>query len=77
MLEECVSDHGHERMTMKTLPRPSLEVGEAELLVQEGASIIAEIAQREVKPATRDAIDKILNHGALASVASWADDVCA
>ena len=42
---------------------------------QEGHSIIAEIAQREVKPATRDAIDKILSHGTLSSVASWADDV--
>ena len=30
MLEECISDHGHERMTMKTMPRPSLEVVEAE-----------------------------------------------
>ena len=34
MLEECISDHGHERMTMKTLPRPSLEMVEAELLLQ-------------------------------------------
>ena len=34
MLEECISDHGHERMTMKTMPRPSLEVVEAELLLQ-------------------------------------------
>jgi hypothetical protein len=42
---------------------------------QEGHSIIAEIAQREVKPATRAAIDKILNHGTLASIASWADDI--
>ena len=42
---------------------------------QEGHSIIAEIAQREIKPATRDAIDKILHHGTLASIASWADDV--
>lgn len=41
----------------------------------EGHSIIAEIAQREVKPATRDAIDKILNHGTLGAVASWADDI--
>jgi hypothetical protein len=42
---------------------------------QEGHSIVAEIAQRQVKPATRDAIDNILNHGSLASVANWADDV--
>jgi S1/P1 Nuclease len=42
---------------------------------QEGHSIIAEIAQREVKPETRTAIDRILHHGTLASVASWADDV--
>src|SRR5580704_12585329 len=34
MLKECISDHGHERMTMKTMPRPSLEVVEAELLLQ-------------------------------------------
>ena len=34
MLEECISDHGHERMTMKTMPRPSLEVVEPELLLQ-------------------------------------------
>jgi hypothetical protein len=26
MLEECVSDHGHERMTMEALPGSSLEV---------------------------------------------------
>lgn len=43
--------------------------------VPEGHSIIAEIAQRETKPSTRDAIDKLLHHGTLASVASWADDV--
>jgi len=40
----------------------------------EGHSIIAEIAQREVKPETRSAIDRILHHGTLAAVASWADD---
>ena len=34
MLEECISDHGHERVAMKTMPRPSLEVVEAELLLQ-------------------------------------------
>jgi hypothetical protein len=42
---------------------------------QEGHSIIAEVAQREVNPSTRDAIDKLLNHGTLAAVSSWADDV--
>src|ERR1700747_433334 len=34
MLEEGISDHGHERMTMTSLPRPSLEMVEAELLLQ-------------------------------------------
>jgi hypothetical protein len=34
MLEEGVSDHGHERMTVKALPGPSLEVVEAEFLLQ-------------------------------------------
>lgn len=42
---------------------------------QEGHSIIAEVAQREVKPETRKVTDQILNHGTLSSVASWADDV--
>ena len=30
MLEECVSDHGHEGMTMEALPGSSLEVIETE-----------------------------------------------
>ena len=34
MLEERVGDHGHERMTVKALPGPSLEVVEAEFLLQ-------------------------------------------
>ena len=34
MLEEGVSDHGHERMTMKALPGSSLEVIEPEFLFQ-------------------------------------------
>ena len=34
MLEEGVSDHRHERVTMKTLPGSSLEVVEAELFFQ-------------------------------------------
>src|SRR5215467_4969626 len=42
---------------------------------QEGHSIIGEIAQREMKQSTRDVIDKLLRHGSLGSVASWADDV--
>jgi hypothetical protein len=29
MLEEGVSDHGHERVAMKAMPGPSLEVVEA------------------------------------------------
>jgi hypothetical protein len=34
MLEECESDHGHERMTMKALPGSSLEVIKPEFLFQ-------------------------------------------
>ena len=34
MLEEGVSDHCHERVTMKAMPGPSLEVVEAEFLFQ-------------------------------------------
>jgi hypothetical protein len=34
ILEECVSDHGHEGMTMEALPRSSLEVIEPEFLFQ-------------------------------------------
>ena len=34
MLEEGVSDHRHKRMTVKALPRSSLEVVEAEFLCQ-------------------------------------------
>ena len=34
MLEEGVSDHRHERVTMKALPGSSLEVVEAEFLFQ-------------------------------------------
>jgi hypothetical protein len=34
MLEECVSDHGHERMTMKALPGSSLKVIKPEFLFQ-------------------------------------------
>ncbi len=34
MLEEGVSDHRHERMTMKTTPGPSFEMVEAKFLFQ-------------------------------------------
>ena len=34
MLEECVSDHGHERMSMEALPGSSFEVIEPEFLFQ-------------------------------------------
>ena len=34
ILEERVGDHGHECMTMQALPRPSLEVIEAEFFLQ-------------------------------------------
>jgi hypothetical protein len=34
MLEEGVSDHRHERMTVKALPRSSLEVVKTELFFQ-------------------------------------------
>jgi len=34
MLEECVSDHGHECVTMKALPGSSLKVIEPEFLFQ-------------------------------------------
>ena len=34
MLEECVSDHGHERMTMEALPGSSLEVIQPEFPFQ-------------------------------------------
>ena len=34
MLEECVSDHGHERMSMEALPGSSFEVIETEFFFQ-------------------------------------------
>ena len=34
MLEECVSNHGHERMTVEALPGSSLEVIKPEFLFQ-------------------------------------------
>src|ERR1043166_6217949 len=42
---------------------------------QDGHSIVAEIAQRRLNDDARKAVDKILKHGSLASVSSWADDV--
>lgn len=42
---------------------------------EDGHSIVAEIAQRRLSDDARQAVDKILNHGSLASVASWADDI--
>ena len=41
MLEKGVSDHCHERMTVKALPRSSLEVIEAEFLFQLLVSLLA------------------------------------
>jgi len=42
MLEEGVGDHGHERMTVKALPRSSLEVIEAEFFFQLLMSLLAD-----------------------------------
>ena len=42
MLEECVCNHRHQRMTMKAVPRPSLEVVEAEFLLQLLMSLLAD-----------------------------------
>jgi hypothetical protein len=42
---------------------------------QEGHSIIAEVAQREMNDVARTTVDRLLGHGSLASVASWADDI--
>ena len=41
----------------------------------DGHAITAEIAQRHLTDAARQMVDKLLKHGTLASVASWADDV--
>src|ERR1700730_5204228 len=41
MLEKGVSDHCHERMTVKALPRSSLEVIETEFLFQLLVSLLA------------------------------------
>lgn len=43
---------------------------------QEGHSVIAEIAQRRLSPATAAGVERLLGRGhSLASVASWADNV--
>ena len=42
MLQERVSDHCHESMTVKALPRSSLEVIEAKLLFQLLMSLFAD-----------------------------------
>jgi hypothetical protein len=41
MLEECVSNHGHERMTVEALPGSSLEVIKPEFLFQLLMSLFA------------------------------------
>src|SRR5215204_3577917 len=41
MLEEGVSDHRHQRMTMQALPGPALEVIEAEFLFELLVSLLA------------------------------------
>ena len=45
MLEEGVSDHRHERMTVKALPGASLEVVEAEFLFQLLMGLLADPAR--------------------------------
>jgi len=42
MLEEGVSDHRHEHMTMKTMPGPTFEMVEAKLLFQLLMSLLAD-----------------------------------
>src|SRR5271157_503824 len=42
MLEECVSNHRHQRMTMEAAPRSSLEVVETEFLLQLLMSLLAD-----------------------------------
>ena len=52
MLEECVSNHRHQRMTMKAVPRSSLEVIETEFLLQLLVSLLADPSclDRAAKP---------------------------
>jgi len=45
MLEEGVSDHGHERMTMQAQPGSTLEVIEAEFFFQLLMSLLAVAAK--------------------------------
>src|SRR6202035_2891849 len=42
MLEECVSNHRHQRMTMKAGPRSSLEVIETAFILQLLVSLLAD-----------------------------------
>ena len=42
MLEEGIRDHCHERVAVKTLPRPALEVIETEFLFQLLVSLLAD-----------------------------------
>ena len=44
MLEECVSNHCHQRVTMMAVPRPSLEVVEPEFLLQLLMSLFADLS---------------------------------
>jgi hypothetical protein len=41
---------------------------------EDGHAIVAEIAQRRLNDAARAMVERVLAHGSLASVASWADD---
>src|SRR5262249_976084 len=45
MLEECVSDHRHERMTVQALPRSALEVIETGFFFQLLVSLLANPAR--------------------------------
>jgi hypothetical protein len=54
---------------LAALPAPALGWG------QEGHAVVGEIAQRHLTDAARQEVDRLLRHGTLAAVASWADDV--
>jgi hypothetical protein len=47
ILEECISDHRHERMTMQTLPGSTLEVIEAKFFFQLLMSLTSQAAFQE------------------------------
>jgi hypothetical protein len=58
VLKEGVSDHGHECVTMKALPRSSFEVIKSEFLFQLLMGLFANpsgLASRDIVPAPRDA----------------------